>query len=134
VGETGGKDFIVAHPTADAEAVATAFGATPEGNWEGTNVLWRPLPLEAVASETELDPEELAGMLKQQVRDAIGPIAMPDRIQIVPGLPKTRSGKIMRRILRKIAAAEYDQLGDVTTLADPTVVEKIVEGHRAAGA
>ena len=69
-------------------------------------------------------------MLKEQVRQVIGPIATPDRIQIAPGLPKTRSGKIMRRILRKIAAGEYDDLGDVTTLADPSVVEKLVTSAR----
>ena len=56
----------------------------------------------------------------------LGAIAVPDRILIAPGLPKTRSGKIMRRILRKIAAGETDDLGDVTTLADPAVVEKLV--------
>jgi acetyl-CoA synthetase len=77
-------------------------------------------------------PEELIGALKQQVRKEIGALAVPDRIQIVPGLPKTRSGKIMRRILRKIAASEYEDLGDVTTLADPTVVERLVEDHRRA--
>ncbi len=80
------------------------------------------------------DPEELAGALKEQVRHVIGPIATPDRIQIVTGLPKTRSGKIMRRILRKIAHGEYEDLGDITTLADPGVVEKLVEDHRRAGA
>ena len=73
-----------------------------------------------------MDEHELAGMLKEQVRHAIGPIAKPDQIQVVPGLPKTRSGKIMRRILRKIAADEFDNLGDITTLADPSVVEKII--------
>ena len=78
------------------------------------------------------DPEELMGMLTEQVRHAIGAIATPDRIQIVTGLPKTRSGKIMRRILRKIAAGEYEELGDITTLADPSVVEKLVDDHRAA--
>ena len=74
--------------------------------------------------------EELQSLLKKQVRQVIGPIATPDRIQITPGLPKTRSGKIMRRILRKIAASEYDQLGDVSTLADPSVVESLVKAHR----
>jgi acetyl-CoA synthetase len=64
------------------------------------------------------------------VRNAIGPIATPDRIQIVTGLPKTRSGKIMRRILRKIANSEYEDLGDITTLADPSVVEKLVADHQ----
>ena len=65
------------------------------------------------------------------MRHVIGPIATPDAIMIVPGLPKTRSGKIMRRILRKVAAGEYTGLGDVTTLADPSVVEKLIEGHRS---
>jgi acetyl-CoA synthetase len=77
------------------------------------------------------DREELVGLLKEQVRHAIGAIATPDRIQVVNGLPKTRSGKIMRRILRKIAAGEYEELGDITTLADPSVVEKLVDDHRA---
>jgi acetyl-CoA synthetase len=72
----------------------------------------------------------LVGALKEQVRRAIGAIASPDRIQIVAGLPKTRSGKIMRRILRKIAASEYEDLGDITTLADPGVVERLVADHR----
>jgi acetyl-CoA synthetase len=62
------------------------------------------------------------------VSDIIGKIAKPDKIQIVPGLPKTRSGKIMRRILRKIADGTHDQLGDVSTLLDPSVVESIIKG------
>ncbi len=77
------------------------------------------------------DPDELAGMLKEQVRQVIGPIATPDRIVVAPGLPKTRSGKIMRRILRKIAEGNTGDLGDITTLADPTVVEKLVAASRA---
>ncbi|MGA7613763.1 MAG: acetate--CoA ligase [Thermoanaerobaculia bacterium] len=75
-------------------------------------------------------PEQIVGALKEQVRHAIGPIAVPDSIQIVPGLPKTRSGKIMRRILRNVASGEYEQLGDLTTLADPGVVDQIVEKHK----
>ncbi len=63
----------------------------------------------------------------QWVRKEIGPIASPDLIQWAPGLPKTRSGKIMRRILRKIAANQQDQLGDISTLADPAVVNDLVE-------
>ncbi len=74
---------------------------------------------------------ELIGELKEKVREVIGPIATPDHIQFVPGLPKTRSGKIMRRILRKIAESEYEALGDITTLADPGVVDAIVQGHKA---
>jgi len=72
---------------------------------------------------------ELQGALKEQVRHAIGGFATPDVIHIAPGLPKTRSGKIMRRILRKIAAGEYEGLGDVTTLAEPEVVEKLIAQH-----
>ncbi len=68
--------------------------------------------------------------LVAHVRKEIGPIASPGKIQFVPGLPKTRSGKIMRRILRKVASGEIDQLGDTTTLADPSVVDEIVKGRQ----
>jgi acetyl-CoA synthetase len=74
--------------------------------------------------------EELRKALVQWVRKDIGPIASPDLIQWAPGLPKTRSGKIMRRILRKIAANEHDQLGDTSTLADPAVVDDLVENRK----
>ena len=74
--------------------------------------------------------EELRKALVQWVRKDIGPIASPDLIQWAPGLPKTRSGKIMRRILRKIAANEHDQLGDTSTLADPAVVDGLVENRQ----
>ena len=73
---------------------------------------------------------ELERDLKLWVSKQIGPIATPDLIQFAPGLPKTRSGKIMRRILRKIAENKHDQLGDITTLADPPVVESLVENRR----
>lgn len=79
--------------------------------------------------------EALLAELKQQVRREIGPIAQPDHIQFAPGQPKTRSGKIMRRILRKIAEAgevtpAAESLGDTSTLADPAVVQQLVEGRR----
>lgn len=74
--------------------------------------------------------EELRKELTQWVRKDIGPIATPDVVQWAPGLPKTRSGKIMRRILRKIAANECEGLGDTSTLADPSVVDELIE-HRA---
>ncbi|MEO8319977.1 MAG: acetyl-coenzyme A synthetase, partial [Bradyrhizobium sp.] len=73
--------------------------------------------------------EALRKELVAWVRKDIGPIASPDQIQFAPGLPKTRSGKIMRRILRKIAEDEPSTLGDTSTLADPTVVDDLVE-HR----
>ena len=72
------------------------------------------------------DADTLLGELIAMVRKEIGPIAKPDVIQWAPGLPKTRSGKIMRRILRKIAANELDNLGDTSTLADPSVVEDLI--------
>ncbi len=73
--------------------------------------------------------DELKKELVQHVRKEIGPIASPDIIQWAPGLPKTRSGKIMRRILRKIAANEIDNLGDTSTLADPVVVDHLIENR-----
>ncbi|MCA1787612.1 MAG: acetyl-coenzyme A synthetase, partial [Desulfobacteraceae bacterium] len=74
---------------------------------------------------------ELLGELKQHVRNEIGPIATPDIINFAPSLPKTRSGKIMRRILRKIATNEFDQLGDISTLADSDVVGNLITSHKA---
>ena len=74
--------------------------------------------------------EELRKELVAWVRKDIGPIASPDQIQFAPGLPKTRSGKIMRRILRKIAEDEPASLGDTSTLADPAVVDDLVENRQ----
>jgi acetyl-CoA synthetase len=74
--------------------------------------------------------DDLRKELVQWVRKEIGPIASPDLIQFAPGLPKTRSGKIMRRILRKIAEDEYTNLGDTSTLADPAVVDDLVKNRQ----
>ena len=76
------------------------------------------------------DPDNLRKELTQHVRKEIGPIATPDKIQFAPGLPKTRSGKIMRRILRKIAEDEFGALGDTSTLADPSVVDDLIENRQ----
>ena len=73
---------------------------------------------------------DLVDDLKKTIREKIGPIATPDFIHITAGLPKTRSGKIMRRILRKIASNEFENLGDTSTLADPSVVEKLIENRK----
>ena len=73
--------------------------------------------------------DDLRAELVKWVRTEIGPIASPDLIQWAPGLPKTRSGKIMRRILRKIAENEYGALGDTSTLADPTVVKELIDNR-----
>ena len=74
--------------------------------------------------------DDLRKDLTQHVRKEIGPIATPDMVQFSPGLPKTRSGKIMRRILRKIAANDYGNLGDISTLAEPEVVEELIENRQ----
>ena len=114
------ESAFVAHPKV-AEAAVVGYPHDIKGNglycYVTLNIGEKP------SGELERD-------LKLWVRKQIGPIATPDLIQFAPGLPKTRSGKIMRRILRKIAANEHDQLGDTTTLADPTVVESLVENRR----
>jgi acetyl-CoA synthetase len=83
-------------------------------------------PMTGVEDSESLRKELVALCVRE-----IGPIAKPDRIQWAPGLPKTRSGKIMRRILRKIAENEINSLGDTSTLADPAVVEDLVAGRRS---
>lgn len=83
-----------------------------------------------ICDMTNRTEENLINEIKEMVSKIIGPIAKPDKIQIVPGLPKTRSGKIMRRILRKVAEGSLDSMGDTSTLLDPDVVEKIIEGRK----
>ncbi|SUZ94571.1 uncharacterized protein METZ01_LOCUS47425 [marine metagenome] len=114
------ESAFVAHPKV-AEAAVVGFPHDIKGNG-----LYCYVTLNAGENPNgELDRE-----LKLWVRKQIGPIATPDYIQFAPGLPKTRSGKIMRRILRKIAANEHDNLGDTTTLADPSVVESLIENRK----
>ncbi|HYG52913.1 MAG TPA: acetate--CoA ligase [Flavobacteriales bacterium] len=81
-----------------------------------------------ICTQAGIKPEDLKKEILAEVNKHIGPIAKPDKIQVVPGLPKTRSGKIMRRILRKIAEGELQNLGDTSTLLDPGVVEEIKKG------
>ena len=114
------ESAFVAH-TKVAEAAVVGFPHEIKGNG-----LYCYVTLNAGESPSG----DLERELKLWVRKQIGPIATPDHIQFAPGLPKTRSGKIMRRILRKIAANEYHNLGDTTTLADPSVVESLVENRR----
>ncbi len=77
------------------------------------------------------ETDELKRELVQHVRREIGPIATPEKLQWADGLPKTRSGKIMRRILKRIASGEIEKIGDTTTLSDPSIVERLV-GERVA--
>jgi acetyl-CoA synthetase len=117
------ESALVAH-----EAVAEAAVVGFPHELKGTGIFCYVI----LTGEAEGDDhQELAGALKEQVRHVIGPVATPDAVMIVPGLPKTRSGKIMRRILRRIAAGQYDDMGNVTTLAEPAVVDQLVEAHRA---
>jgi acetyl-CoA synthetase len=113
------ESALVAHPQV-AEAAVVGFPHDIKG--QGIYVY-----VTLIAGSEPTDP--LRGELRDWVRKEISPIATPDVIQWAPGLPKTRSGKIMRRILRKIAANEADQLGDISTLADPGVVKQLVEEH-----
>jgi acetyl-CoA synthetase len=112
------ESALVAHP-AVAEAAVVPFPHEIKGQAIFAFVVPN--------ADADYDLQELQGALKEQVRQVIGPIATPDRIRVTHGLPKTRSGKIMRRILRKIAAGEGDQLGDISTLADPSVVEALLK-------
>jgi acetyl-CoA synthetase len=73
--------------------------------------------------------DKLLTELRYSVREHIGPIATPDHLHLTPALPKTRSGKIMRRILRKIAENDFAALGDTSTLADPSVVQALIDGR-----
>ncbi len=113
------ESALVAHPDVSEAAVV---GFEHEIKGEGIYAY--------VTLSAGVDPkDEDTQMLSQWVRDRIGPIAKPDFIQFAPALPKTRSGKIMRRILRKIAANDFDNLGDTSTLADPSVVDHLIEGR-----
>ena len=82
----------------------------------------------------ERGSDTLKSELRDWVRKEVGPIASPDQIQFTPALPKTRSGKIMRRILRKIAEDDLSNLGDTSTLADPAVIDDLVENRRGVSA
>jgi acetyl-CoA synthetase len=110
------ESALVAHP---AVAEAAVVGMPHDIKGQG---IYCYVTLKAGVEPSEALRKELVAW----VRKEIGPIASPDVIQWAPGLPKTRSGKIMRRILRKIAANETDNLGDTSTLADPAVVAELV--------
>jgi len=114
------ESAFVAHPKV-AEAAVVGYPHDIKGNG---------LYCYVTLNVGEKADGDLERELKLWVRKQIGPIATPDLIHFSPGLPKTRSGKIMRRILRKIAANEHDQLGDTTTLADPSVVQSLVDDRK----
>jgi acetyl-CoA synthetase len=112
------ESALVSHPkVAEAAVVGFAHDIKGQGIYAYVTLNSGEEPEEALKTE-----------LVKWVRTEIGPIATPDVIQWAPGLPKTRSGKIMRRILRKIAEGETGSLGDISTLADPSVVQDLIDG------
>ncbi|RJQ18072.1 MAG: acetate--CoA ligase [Nitrospiraceae bacterium] len=110
------ESALVSH---EAVAEAAVVGYPHEIKGEGIYVY-------VTLKDGQKPSDELKKMLVGHVRTVIGPIASPDKLQFAPGLPKTRSGKIMRRILRKIAKGDVEDLGDISTLADPSVVDNLV--------
>ncbi len=115
------ESALVSHFTV-AEAAVVGMPHPIKGQ-----AIYAYVTLNANAEETP----ELLAELRVHVRGEIGPIASPDVIQYAPGLPKTRSGKIMRRVLRKIAANDFDNFGDTSTLADPSVIDDLIGGKKA---
>ena len=114
------ESALVAHPqVAEAAVVGYPHDIKGQGIYAYVTLMEGVEPGDALRDE-----------LQQWVRKEIGPIAKPDLLQWAPGLPKTRSGKIMRRILRKVAADEFDNLGDTSTLADPSVVDDLIENRQ----
>ena len=114
------ESALVAHPkVAEAAVVGYPHDIKGQGIYAYVTLI-----VDAVANDA------LAAELRQWTRKQIGAIATPDLLQWAPQLPKTRSGKIMRRILRKIAANEYNDLGDTSTLADPAVVSDLVKNRQ----
>ncbi|MDI1471487.1 MAG: acetate--CoA ligase [Thermodesulfovibrio sp.] len=120
IGTAEVESALVAHP-AVAEAAVVGFPHDIKG--EGIYVY-------VVLKEGYEPSKDLEKLLISHIRQMIGPIATPDKIQFAGGLPKTRSGKIMRRILRKIASGAIEELGDTSTLADPSVVEELIAGKK----
>jgi len=111
------ESALVSH---DVVAEAAVVGYPHEVKGEGIYAY-------VVLKDGEIQSDELRDTLIKHVRVMIGPIAKPDKLQFAPGLPKTRSGKIMRRILRKIASGEIEDIGDTTTLADPSIVDALLK-------
>ncbi len=120
IGTADVESALVSHP-AVAEAAVVGY----PHDIKGTGIYAYVTLVDGVDPTPELTKE-----LVVHVRKVVGPIATPDKMQFAPGLPKTRSGKIMRRILRKIAEGDMDNLGDTSTLADPAVVEDLKEGRQ----
>ena len=117
IGTAEVESALVGHP-AVAQAAVVGFPHPIKGQGISSFVMLK---------EGEEESDDLIKALVMEVRAGVGPFAAPDQIFITPSLPMTRSGKIMRRVLRKIVAGEADELGDVSTLADPSIVNVLIE-------
>ena len=126
-------------PIQDARGRVIAFGGRILGKRDGvakylnspdTPLFDKGIYCYVTLNAGEAGSDELYADLRAHVRKEIGPIATPDQIQFTDGLPKTRSGKIMRRILRKVAENDFGSLGDTSTLADPSLVDRLIEGRQ----
>jgi len=119
------ESALVSHPlVAEAAVVGTPHDIKGEA-------IYAYVSLMSDTDPSDMPPaDELQKQLRQCVRTEIGPVASPDTLHVTDGLPKTVSGKIMRRILRKVAAGEQDDFGDTSTLLDQSVVQKLVEGRK----
>ncbi|MEO0400130.1 MAG: acetate--CoA ligase [Pseudomonadota bacterium] len=117
--------------TAEIESALVAHKAVAEAAVVGVphDIKGQGVYCYVILMDGETPSDDLSAELTKWVRTEIGPIAKPDFLHIAPGLPKTRSGKIMRRILRKIAENAYDSLGDISTLADPGVVQELIDSR-----
>ncbi len=124
IGTAEVESALVAHP-AVAEAAVVGVPHALKGQGICAWVVLR-------SSDEAQNPQQLIGALKEQVRHVIGPFATPDLVHLVTGLPKTRSGKIMRRLLRKIGEGQRDEFGDTSTLSEPGIVEQLVQVADAA--
>ncbi|GLS26374.1 acetate--CoA ligase [Marinibactrum halimedae] len=118
--------------TAEIESAALTYSDIAEAAVVGYphDVKGQGIYIFVVAKTGVESAETLTDSVRSKIRQALGPIATPDHIQWSPDLPKTRSGKIMRRILRKIASNDFAELGDTSTLADPSVVDKLISGRK----
>lgn len=119
--------------TAEVESALVSHSAVAEAAVVGMphDIKGQGIYAYVILKEGKTPSEELRKDLIQHVRKEIGPIATPDILHFVPNLPKTRSGKIMRRILRKVAENEFENIGDTTTIADPSIVSTIIEGKKS---
>jgi acetyl-CoA synthetase len=117
IGTAEVESALVGHP---AVAQAAVVGVPHPIKGQGIQCF-------VMLKEGEEESDDLTKALVGAVRAGVGPFAAPDRVFVAPSLPMTRSGKIMRRVLRKIVAGEADELGDVSTLADPSIVEVLIE-------